>query len=314
MSLEAQIDNIRNIKPKSLKAYMISLKKIYEAIDDKGLDFDDMKWLKGKYYDNVIEFLETMKLPTRKNYISAIIVALSVHPVENKTILIKYRNHLDGIATEYNKTIQSQEKSEKLSKNWTTMEELKKVVSKLKRDIRERKIEKKETWNNKEMELYQKYLVGSLYTDMPPVRNDYASMDVIKFKDYDKLKNKNKNYLVLVGSKKRFVSLGAYKTSDVYGVKTIQINPIINKIITKWLQHNKTGYFLINKQKKALSENSLTKLLNKTFESTGKSISSTLIRHVYLTERYSKVNKEQENDADAMMHSVSTARNVYIKK
>jgi len=313
MSLEAQIDNIRNIKPKSLKAYMISLKKIYEAIDDKGLDFDDMKWLKGKYYDNVIEFLETMKLPTRKNYISAIIVALSVHPVENKTILIKYRNHLDGIATEYNKTIQSQEKSEKLSKNWTTMEELKKVVSRLKREVKERGLDKKDDWNNKNMELYQKYLVGSLYTDMPPVRNDYASMDVIKFKDYDKLKNKNKNYLVLVGSKKRFVSLGAYKTSDVYGVKTIQINPIINKIITKWLQHNKTGYFLINKQKKALSENSLTKLLNKTFESTGKSISSTIIRHIYLTELYGKVSKEKENDADAMMHSLETQRD-YIKK
>ena len=313
MSLEEQIDAIRNIKPKSLKAYMISLRKIYEAIDDKGLDFDDMKWLKGKYYDEVIEFLETMKLPTRKNYISAIIVALSVHPVENKTILTKYRNHLDGIATEYNNIINSQEKSEKLSKNWTTMEELKKVVSKLKRDIRERGIEKKETWNNKEMELYQKYLVGSLYTDMAPVRNDYANMDVIKFKDYDKLKNKNKNYLVLVGNKKRFLSLGAYKTSDVYGVKTIQINPIINKIITKWLQHNKTGFFLINKQKKALSENSLTKLLNKIFESTGKSISSTIIRHIYLTQLYGKVNKEKEETANAMMHSVST-QNDYIKK
>lgn len=313
MSLEAQIDNIRNIKPKSLKAYMISLKKIYEAIDDKGLDFDDMKWLKGKYYDKVIEFLETMKLPTRKNYISAIIVALSVHPIENKTILIKYRNHLDGIATEYNKTIQSQEKSEKLEKNWTTMEELKKVVSRLKREVKERGLDKKDDWNNKNIELYQKYLVGSLYTDMAPVRNDYASMDVIKFKDYDKLKNKNKNYLVLVGSKKRFFSLGSYKTSDVYGVKTIQINPIINKIISKWLQHNDTGYFLINKQKKPLSENSLTKLLNKTFESTGKSISSTIIRHIFLTEKFGTVNKEKEETANTMMHSVST-QNDYIKK
>ena len=49
--------------------------------------------------------------------------------------------------------------------------------------------------------------------------------------------------------------------------------PFINKAISKWLEHNKTGFFLINKQKKPLSENSLTKLLNKTFESTGKSIS-----------------------------------------
>jgi len=314
MSLEEQINVIRNIKPKSLKAYMISLKKIYGAIDNKDIEFDTLDFLKKKYYKKVIEFLNTMKPVTAKNYLSAILVGLSVHPVENKTILDQYRNHLDSIANEYNKKIQSQEKSEKLEKNWITLIELKKIVSRIKRDIKEKRLDKKEEWTNKDIELYQRYLTGLLYTEMPPVRNDFANMKVIKFKDYDKLKNKNENYLVLVGNKKRFFSLGAYKTSDLYGVKTIPVNPIINKAISKWLEHNKTGFFLINKQKKPLSENSLTKLLNKIFESSGKSISSTIIRHVYLTEKYGKTNKEQENDADVMGHSVATQQNVYVKK
>jgi hypothetical protein len=139
-------------------------------------------------------------------------------------------------------------------------------------------------------------------------------MYVIYEKDYKKLKEKDKNYLVLVSRNKKYFSLGSYKTEDKYGVHIIEIPSIINTVINKFLQHNDSGYFLTNTQRNVLSDNALTKFLNKVFAATGKKISSTMIRHMYLSEKYDARNGEMEADSKAMMHSVGTQQNVYVKK
>jgi len=316
MGLSDKILESRNIKEKSLKSYLIALKRIYrEVIEKDDYDsnlFNSAGFLNQKYFKKVMDVLDTLKLPTRKNYIAAILVALSAIDKDNKVIQ-EYRNNLDSIVSEYNEQLDSKKKSEKLSDNWVSMEQLNKIVNRYKRDIKEKGLETKETFNNSDFTLYQMYLVGSLYTLLPPVRNDYADMEVISFKNYNKLKEKNKNYLVVVGKSKKFFSLGAYKTSDVYGVKVIQIPSKLNKIINKWLEHNKTGYFIINKQKKPMTDNSLTKFLYKTFNDTGKKIGSTLIRHVYLSEKYGVINDEKEHDSFVMGHSLATQKE-YVKK
>ena len=125
-------------------------------------------------------------------------------------------------------------KSQKLETNWTSFDAIKKIVNRLKRDVKEQDLINKSSWSNKDIELYKLYLVGSLYTLLPPVRNDYAQMKVLPFKTYNKLeesKLKNNNYLVVVSKSKKFFSFGAYKTSEVYGVKITQIPPSLNKII-----------------------------------------------------------------------------------
>ena len=316
MGLSEDIKKSRNIKDKSINAYLIALKKIYRIVSDNdNYDsslFNNVGFLKKKYYKKITEFLDTLKLPTRKNYLAAILVALTAVDKDDD-IIKEYRNHLETIAIEYQDQISSKKKSEKLSNNWVSMAELKKIVSRYKRNIKEKKLESKETFNNEDIDLYQRYLVGTLYTDLPPVRNDYADMKVISFKDYNKLKNKDNNYLVIVGKTKKFFSFGAYKTSEVYGIKMLQIPAPINKLINKWLEYNKTGYFIISKQKKPITDNGLTKLLYKTFKETGKNIGSTIIRHIYLSEKYGDVNDEKEKDSDLMMHSLATQKE-YVKK
>ena len=311
MTLFEKIQESRDIKEKSINAYIISLKKIHNYIDD-GSDFDSLKFLDSKKFKEVLEFLETLKLPTRKNYIAAILVALSSEKSPNDKLIEKYRNHLDILAVEYNKKIKSHEKSEKLEKNWVTMKELEDIVKRYKREIKERNLLIKETFNKKELDLYQKYLVGSLYTILPPLRNDYANMKVISFKEYENIEDKKNNYLVIVSKSKKFFSFGAYKTSEVYGIKTLDIPRNLNNIINKWLERNKTGFFLINTKNEPLSENGLTKFLYKTFENTGKKISSTIIRHVYLSDKYKNVNEEKAKVASQMMHSVAEQNN-YVK-
>ena len=210
--------------------------------------------------------------------------------------------------------MKTQKKSEKQEANWTTMDELKEIVAGFKKTIRKMDLVNKELWSNKEFNLYQMYLVGLLYTELPPVRLDYSNMLLISEADYKKLKEKNKNYLVLVSRNKKYFSLGSYKTDEKFGVHIIEIPSIINTVINKFLQHNESGWFLVNTQRNVLSDNALTKLLNKVFADTGKKISSTMIRHVYLSEKYDARNAEMEKDSKALMHSVATQQNIYVKK
>jgi hypothetical protein len=314
MSLSKKIDDSRNIKPNSLRAYMISLKKIHEKLDTDA-EFDDIdKWLVGKNVERVINLLGEMKITTRKNYLAAVIVALTTDKDKYEAPLKEYREYLDIIVEEYTTQMKTQKKSKTQQENWASMDELKEIVAGYKKEIRKLDLVNKETWSNKEYNLYQMYLVGLLYTELPPVRLDYSNMYVIYEKDYKKLKEKDKNYLVLVSRNKKYFSLGSYKTEDKYGVHIIEIPSIINTVINKFLQHNDSGYFLTNTQRNVLSDNALTKFLNKVFAATGKKISSTMIRHMYLSEKYDARNGEMEADSKAMMHSVGTQQNVYVKK
>jgi len=314
MSLRKKIDDSRNIKEKSLRAYMISLRKIHEKLDTDA-EFDSIdKWLIGKNIEKIITLLSEMKITTRKNYLAAVIVALTTDKDTYEEALKEYRKYLDIIVKEYNTQMKSQTKSDKQEENWVSMDELKDVVAGYKKQIRKLDLTNKELWSNKEYNLYQQYLIGLLYTELPPVRLDYSNMFVIHEKDYKKLKDKDKNFLVLVSRNKKYFSLGSYKTEDKYGVHIIEIPPVINTTINKFLQHNDSGYFLTNTQRNVLSDNGLTKMLNRVFADTGKKISSTMIRHIYLSEKYDARQDEMEKDSKAMLHSIQTQQNIYVKK
>jgi hypothetical protein len=59
-----------------------------------------------------------------------------------------------------------------------------------------------------------------------------------------------------------------------------------------------------------ITANSITRILNKVFD---KKISVSMLRAIYLTDKYKDLNKEKEADAKAMGTSTSTADSNYIK-
>jgi hypothetical protein len=56
--------------------------------------------------------------------------------------------------------------------------------------------------------------------------------------------------------------------------------------------------------------NCITRILNKTF---GKSVGSSMLRHIFLTNKYGDVIEEQKEDAKAMGHSLEQQKD-YVKK
>jgi hypothetical protein len=57
--------------------------------------------------------------------------------------------------------------------------------------------------------------------------------------------------------------------------------------------------------------NSITRILNKLFNP--KKVGSSMLRHIYLTEKYGDKLNELEDDAEAMGTSTNMAQSTYIK-
>jgi len=160
-------------------------------------------------------------------------------------------------------------------------------------------------------------LIMSLYVLIPPRRNqDYMMMNVKKtVKDAD---SKEYNYLDL--DKKQFI-FNVFKTSKQFPNTVETIPEELYSIIMMYLKHHpllkgkkinkETNVaFLVYKDSERLDKvNSITRILNKVFS---KNIGVSMLRHSYLTDKYGKENKERENDALAMGHSLQT-QSAYIK-
>ena len=90
------------------------------------------------------------------------------------------------------------------------------------------------------------------------------------------------------------------------------------KCLIKQQQHagidNPEKYLLIKANGNPYTKVEFSNLLIKFFkERLGKSISSTILRKVYL-EKYSQVKKEMKEDAQVMGHSSAVQSNIYIPK
>ena len=316
-SLRDAIDEKRNIKANSLRAYVISISKLHKATEGDG-DFKNLDFLKDT--DQIKDFLDKLKLSTQKNYLAAIIVALDAMNKKNKydDLLAEYRKILEDTNTKYAEDYDNGDKSEQQQKNWVSMKELKKVMAGYLKDIKERELLSKDELNKKQMALMQKWVIANLFLneDNPPTRLDYAPMEIISKTEYDKLDDEEKkenNYLVIVSRNNKFFSFNEYKTAGKYGENEVKVGKKLNSVINIWLKYNKTDSLLLNSKAEPMSANGLGKEIKKVFEPTGKNISVNMLRHIFISEKYPNDDDERSKDAKKMGHSVNMQKK-YAKK
>jgi len=296
-----------NIKNNSLHAYLISLRKMNKDKEIKSLDY-------LTDYDDIITFLKKFRLPTKRNYITAILVALKACDNDDYAEAAEeYRLHLAELNSEYNKIIESHKKSKTQTENWVTTADQKKGLKLLRKDIRDREMLEKDTLNKKEMDLLQQYLVVALFTLHPPTRLDYGDMEVIRCK---KDMKEDKNYLLITGRNKKQFIIQNHKTAKFHGALEKRVEPELNSIINIWLKYNKSSHFLIDSKGDGMNQNQLSKYISKSFSFTGKNMTLNLLRHVVDTERICgtgstaqqsqrlEEHKKNKQLARDMMHSV----------
>ena len=184
--------------------------------------------------------------------------------------------------------------------NWITQDQVIEIYKKIENDISHFSQKKKLTEN--EYKELLAFVILSLYTLQPPRRNlDYQYMVIVK--KYNPDMDQKFNYLDLDNNMFHFNN---YKTQKTYKTQSIPINEELQKVIKMYLQFHphkmeikkKTSIvpFLVNYQGEPFeSKNVITRILNKIFD---KKIGVSMLRNIYLTDKYSSNLKDLKDDAE----------------
>jgi len=300
MSFLEQIFNARTnpIGETSRKLYKRNLEKL-----NGGDEVTDLKYLSD--IKSVLKTIEKYAPTTQRTFIISICTVLRGSDDQDL-----YQEYFDILKQFNSKLSVNTEKSQKQKDNWISTDDIAKLRIGL-----QQKVSKKKVTNKIEFTTLLQYLVLSLYSLISPRRNlDFALMKVSS-----DMRNKEFNYLDLPN--KRFV-FNRYKTAGTYHEVAVDIPDDLMVVIKLYLRShpfivktkNKSFNFsfLINFDGVSIdNSDKMTKLINKIF---GRKISSSMLRNIFLSDKYSTVLKELKSDTADMGTSVGTAMNNYIKQ
>ena len=290
----------------SIEVYLRNLKKLNA---DKVLENFD--FLSNK--DQVNEKLEKFKDTTKRNYLISIVSILSLYP-EHKELHDVYHNLMMQKKSEILEKESTGERSETQEENWIDWNSVKAEHKTLGDKVNI--FYKKKTISPEDFLVLTAYTILSLYVLIPPRRNkDYCLMRVVN--NFTPELDTNFNYFDVAKSKFIFNN---YKTSKKYGRYDLAVPATLLRVINKYQKHRMTKFPVDDNDNKHLlikpdgssieKSNDITKVLNKVF---GKQIGSSMLRHIFLTDKYSTIFKTAKIDAETMGHSTSEQKR-YIKE
>ena len=313
--LKESIQKVKpNLKDNSIKQYETHLNKLKKLFDTDTFDFLSNP-------DEVMEKISGNHYLSQRNTLNAIIILLLALNQDNKydELIEKYQKKRDKLNDKYLEDNANGKISETQKNNFVELNEIKSMVSKMENEIKEKGLKKKESLTGKEKELMTVYTIFSMLMRYP-VRLDFSGMKLISKTMYNKLKEDDKklgNYLINEKGKLTMV-MNEYKTSKKYGEKNIPVDKDIEKLIRSYIKSLgiKNGDVLFTSSTgKELSRNALSQLLTKTSKKhLGKSISTTMMRKIVVSDKFGDVKKEQAELASIMMHDVQTQNLVYVKE
>lgn len=298
--------NDRHLSEGTIKLYIRNLEKLNDG------QLISFKFLNN--IDKIIEKISKYKDNTKKSVLISIVSLLGCCPDDKKLVKLR-KKYYDLMINKSNeiKENETDEPTDEQKANWISWEDVKSKFQELKSEVDKFKDNKRLSDN--ESDILLMYFLLSLYIYNPPRRNkDYQFMNVVK--KYNDTMDDDINYLSYDDDKFIFNN---YKTSKKYGKQTIDIKPeqkeCINlylkfhpKILGKISKNTNTPLLVIDGHP-LVQVNSMTKILNKIF---GKRISSSALRHIFLSDKYKEITKDMKIDAEMMAHSVGQQKD-YIK-
>lgn len=303
-----------NAKESTVKMYVSNLNKLQKMFNTDNWDFlEDI--------DKVKEKLNHLHYTSQRNYFNSIIILLMALNSNKKydKLLDKYNEIRDEGNKKYQDDNATGVISDKQKKNFAELSEVNEMIKTMEKEIKEKGLKKKDSLNAKEKALIQVFILFNIYTRLP-MRNDVSGMSIITKRLYNKLKEdekKENNYLVIEKGKMFFV-LNQFKTSSKYKELDIDIPKDLEKLLRFYIKVNglTNGDTLFTSSTgKPLSRNALSQLFIKTSKKyMDKSISTTMLRKIVLSDKFADVKKEQEEMAEITGHSVETMNEVYVKQ
>lgn len=168
------------------------------------------------------------------------------------------------------------------------------------------KLNENKSKSTKDLEDYLLVKMMSKY----PIRNDFMEVRLTKHKM--DLKKPLNSLFVPAAKGEAILAINDDKTSKTYGQRRIKIDADITSDIKKLMKDGRK-YLFVNAKGQPMSSSSFSHRLNRLFQKEfGVPVSSTIMRKIFLTDKYGDVVKDMKNDADMMGHSTATQKDNYI--
>jgi hypothetical protein len=289
MDLAKEIKELRpNITDSSIKTYKSVLTNLFK----KCYPDDEMSLDLFNNHEHFLKHLMEEPYNKRKSKLSALVVLTG-----NK----HYQKQMMEDKEELNKDNLNQTKNEKQEDAMIPMSEVDDIYKQYEMNAKAHLTKKQ--LNANDLNEIQKWILLSLTSGifLSPRRSADWNM---KWRNYDEEKD---NYVDI--KNKQFV-FNAYKTAKIYGQSKIEIPKPLQVILNKWFKINPTDYVLFDGKEKPLTSPQITHRLNSIFN---KNISTSMLRHIYLTHKFGNVNLKDLSDTASAMGTSKIEALQYVK-
>jgi len=275
--------NRPNLTMSSYRSYGSNVKNLAKKIDIEIKSSEDVK----THVDKIMAFLKDMPGRKRKTYLASLIVLFD----KDNDTTEKLRSLMLKDIKEYDNEEKSMEMSDKEKENWIEWGEVMKRYHSLEKEVKP--LYKLEVLNKHQFQRVMVYTLLSCLVLIPPRRSqDYTEF---KLRGIDK---KEDNYM---DSKKNQFCFNKYKTKRTYGQACVDIPPKLKKIMNDWAKINDSEYAFLDSRGNKLNQTKLTTILYNFFN---RKVSTSMLRHIYITHHLKDVPKDILEVAQDMGHSV----------
>lgn len=277
-----------NAAASSRTTYKYLLRGLFYMAHDKKTEMD-VDWFSKT--DEVVEVLKRRPLSTRKTTAAALLAVCDDHECgAYKEMMLKDKD-------EFNELVLNGKKSKTQEENWEEFSTIKAVVDRMYMKVKPL-LNSKEPLSKSEHKEVQTFIILALTTGVfiPPRRStDWTAMKI-----HGAIDKTTDNYI----EKGHFV-FNTYKTAKDIGQQRFEIPKELKNILTKWVKLSPNDWMISSYLSNApITATRLSQILNSIFD---KKISTSLLRHIYISDKLKDVPalKELTEMASEMGHSVA---------
>lgn len=291
--IEKQLkDNKPDLSHTSLRTYGYILKRLLKKLD---IDVNDYQKLVEKQ-EEILKILENDTPQSRKTVLAVLISLFGSMKTD------KLRVKMLEDANLYNSKLREQKKTEKQEANWMSWEQVQEVYNDVYKELNP--LLRKKSPTQRDILRLVDLILLACFVLIPPRRSqDFTEMKVRNYNiDEDNYYDAKRNVFVF----------NRYKTRGTYGSQTVKVPPNLSTLLKRWIKVNTTDYLLFDTKKGKLTQSRLTLKMNSIFD---KKISSSMLRHIFLSSKFGDgpTLKERDEIAQDMGHSVETQFHYTVK-
>ena len=315
--LTDRIQKARNCKRSSARVYSSNLNRIHRDFLPHTKYAQDLNWLKENHKPLLKKLKKVENRNTQRNMLAAALVGFDL--LKETGARDAYVEQIAVLNEQQKSAPDRTPKQQAKHVDWNKILKLRRLLT---RTVRLGKYYTRKKLLRREFQVLQQNLVLHLYTQIPPVRNDWSTVRFMTESEWNDLSEDEKttDNILVMGRGAYYVYWADYKTVKKHGVIQQLIPKVLQSIIKKHVKYLRAHFpdnehLLLGSNGAPMTRNGLTKFLQRLFYTHFRTKTSTsALRSIFLTHKFDKKQlDEQANIAKAMHHTPAVAREFYVK-